>query len=105
MRSNALELGFYFVGHVERVDKVRNALDINGWICSRQVLESFVWLFITFATQNCLDGFCHNAPSIVEVAVDSVLIKDEFTKPFEDVEYGRVYRFDDVAEKAYIKMH
>ena len=30
MRSNALELGFYFVGHVERVDKVRNALGING---------------------------------------------------------------------------
>lgn len=31
--------------------------------------------------------------------------KAEFEKPFEGVEYGRVYRFDEVAEKSYIKMH
>lgn len=31
--------------------------------------------------------------------------KVEFEKPFEDVEYGRIYSFDDVAEKSYIKMH
>lgn len=36
---------------------------------------------------------------------DAAPRREEFTKPFEDVEYGRVYRFDDVAEKAYIKMH
>ena len=31
--------------------------------------------------------------------------KAEFEKPFEGAEYGRIYRFDEVAEKSYIKMH
>lgn len=36
---------------------------------------------------------------------DSASHKAEFDKPFEGVEYGHIYRFDEVAEKAYVKMH
>lgn len=36
---------------------------------------------------------------------DTAPKKTEFDKPFEGVQYGHVYRFDDIAEKAYIKMH
>lgn len=31
--------------------------------------------------------------------------KEEFDKPFEGVEYGHIYSFNEIAEKAYIKMH
>ncbi|WP_031553375.1 glycosyltransferase family 2 protein [Oribacterium sp. FC2011] len=36
---------------------------------------------------------------------DSAPYKAEFEKPFEGVEYKHIYKFDEVAEKAYIKMH
>lgn len=31
--------------------------------------------------------------------------KAEMTRPFKNVEYGKVYRFDDVADGLYVKMH
>ncbi|MBP3806235.1 MAG: glycosyltransferase family 2 protein [Oribacterium sp.] len=36
---------------------------------------------------------------------DSAPYKAEFEKPFEGVEYKHIYKFDEVSEKAYIKMH
>ena len=37
--------------------------------------------------------------------VKSFKVKAEFEEPFKGVEYGKEYKFDDIAGKTYIKMH
>ena len=66
----------------------------------------------------CSDSGCRTAvPDSTDVDIiaggyywvyghdDSAPAKEEFTEPFKGVSYGQVYRFDDIADKAYIKMH
>ena len=73
VRSDFVQLSFDLIAHLERVDKLRDALLCDGSIRARKRLECFIRMRIGFATKDRLDRFCTNCPVMLEVSSQSFL--------------------------------
>ena len=76
-RRNVPQFFFDLVAHLQCVNKVFYALLRDGRVRAGQVLERFVWLWITFASQDGLNAFCYHCPRIVQIRFDGNLVQQQ----------------------------
>ena len=68
------------VVHIERVDKRCDALGSNRGVDAGKLLQGFVGLRITFATEYRLDSLGYHIPHVVEVAGYSGFIEEQLVE-------------------------
>ena len=64
-----MQLGFHGIAHIERVDKLRDALGRDSRVGAGELLERLVGVGIAFAAQDGLDALGHDVPHTVEIGL------------------------------------
>ena len=78
MRCYSTQLCFNGVAHIQSLYKIMYTFFSYCLVSTSQSFQSLVWVWISLAAQNCLNGFCHHSPAIIKVTFDAFLMQQQF---------------------------